>query len=82
MRKTVLTEEHLRLVAAIKRERERRGISQNELARRLQVSQPWVVRLEVGGRRLDVVELHALAKVIGFDAYALQREVWPNHKRR
>jgi transcriptional regulator with XRE-family HTH domain len=82
MRKTVWRNEHGRLIAAIRRERERRNISQTALARRLRVSQTWIMRLETGDRRLDVIELHDLAKAIGFDAYAIQREVWPNVKKR
>jgi len=49
-------------------ERERAGLSQAGLARKLGESQSWVARIENGRRlRVDVVEFLALAEAIGFD---------------
>jgi transcriptional regulator with XRE-family HTH domain len=63
---TIRTKRHKELVQILVEERKRRGITQVGLAEQLGVSQTWIVRLESGGRRLDVVEFMALAEVIGF----------------
>jgi DNA-binding XRE family transcriptional regulator len=63
---TIRTKRHQQLIEILVAERKRRGITQVGLAEQLGVSQTWIVRLESGGRRLDVVEFMALAEVIGF----------------
>jgi transcriptional regulator with XRE-family HTH domain len=63
---TIRTKRHKQLIDILVAERKRRGITQVNLAEQLGVSQTWIVRLESGGRRLDVVEFMALADVIGF----------------
>lgn len=47
--------------------RERRNISQQELADALDVSQPIVARIESGDRRLDVEEFQSIANALGLD---------------
>lgn len=47
------------------------GLTQVQLARRLGVYQSWIVRLESGERRVDVIEVLALADAIGFDPHEL-----------
>lgn len=52
------------------------GISQVELAKRLDKEQPFISRIERGERRIDVVEFFAIAKALGLDpANAYQRIV-------
>jgi DNA-binding XRE family transcriptional regulator len=63
---TIRTKRHKQLIEILVAERKRRGITQVGLAEQLGVSQTWIVRLESGSRRLDVVEFIALAEVIGF----------------
>lgn len=41
------------------------GLSQHELARRLKRSQSFIAKLEVGERRLDVVEFIEIARALG-----------------
>lgn len=41
------------------------GLSQQELARRLKRSQSFVAKLEVGERRVDVVEFIEIARALG-----------------
>jgi Helix-turn-helix domain len=56
------------LGAFIGSERRRAGLTQREVAARLGQSQGWLSRIECGPRqRIDVVELLALADVIGFN---------------
>jgi transcriptional regulator with XRE-family HTH domain len=63
---TIRTKRHKHLIEILVAERKKAGITQVSLAEQLGVSQTWIVRLESGGRRLDVVEFIALAEVIGF----------------
>jgi transcriptional regulator with XRE-family HTH domain len=56
------------LIEILVAERKKAGITQVDLARQLGVSQTWVVRLESGGRRVDVIEFMALSELIGFNA--------------
>ncbi len=41
------------------------GLSQHELARRLKRSQSFIAKLEVGERRVDVVEFIEIARALG-----------------
>lgn len=41
------------------------GLSQHDLARRLKRSQSFIAKLEVGERRLDVVEFIEIARALG-----------------
>ena len=43
------------------------GLSQQELARRLKRSQSFIAKLEVGERRVDVVEFIEIARALGKD---------------
>lgn len=53
------------LIAEILREqRESRGLRQSEIAERLGVPQSLVSRYESGERRIDLIELEAIAKAI------------------
>lgn len=55
--------------------RERAGMTQTELAKRLGEYQSFVARLESGQRRIDVVELIELASALDFDAPTMVRDV-------
>ena len=55
----------LLLVRLLAEMRERHGISQVELARRLEVDQPLVSKVERGVRRLDAVELMQWCRALG-----------------
>ena len=43
------------------------GLTQADLAERLNIHRSYVADIERGQRRIDVVELFALAEAIGFD---------------
>lgn len=72
---TIRTARHRQLVETLVTERKRAGITQVNLAEQLGVSQTWIVRLEGGGRRIDVVEFMALAEAIGFSPAKIIREL-------
>jgi transcriptional regulator with XRE-family HTH domain len=67
MPKSVFTEAYRALLDSLRSAREKAGASQSELARRLGVPQQFVSRVELGVRRLDVVEYYAVMKALGID---------------
>jgi transcriptional regulator with XRE-family HTH domain len=66
--KTLASKRHKALIALLIARRKAAGMTQTELADRLGEYQSFVVRLESGRRRVDVVEYLELAEVLGFDA--------------
>jgi transcriptional regulator with XRE-family HTH domain len=46
--------------------RKRKGLSQEELARRIKISRPTLAQIELGNRGLDILELDRLSKVLEF----------------
>jgi transcriptional regulator with XRE-family HTH domain len=64
-----------RLQELLVSERSTAGLSQEEVARRLQRPQSFVSKYETGERRLDTVELIEVAEAIGFDAHKLIDEL-------
>jgi transcriptional regulator with XRE-family HTH domain len=75
MRKSVHTSAYTvlrkRLVAA----RQAAGLSQQELAEKLNRPQSFVAKYEGGERRIDLVELLEIAAVLGADARRIMRAV-------
>jgi len=69
--KSVASPAHRALAAMLREVRAERGMSQTEVARALGVPQSFVSKYESGVRRLDLVELHALASAFGTDLTAL-----------
>jgi transcriptional regulator with XRE-family HTH domain len=55
--------------------REASGITQEELARRLDKPQSYVSKAELGERRLDVVEFLQFMRAIEGEPHALLREI-------
>ena len=60
------------------------GLSQKELALKLRHHQSFVARVESGERRIDVVELIALSRAVGFDPFEIleivEAATEPNHR--
>jgi transcriptional regulator with XRE-family HTH domain len=69
--RSIDTEAHRRLCAALKRLRARAGFTQSALAERLGERQAFVSEYERGQRRLDVLELRAIAVALGRPAKAV-----------
>ena len=67
MRKSVYSDAYKSAMLAHKAARQRAGLSQAELAKRLRRPQTFVSKYELGERRLDVVEFAAAAIAIGVD---------------
>ncbi len=75
MQKTLTTQRHKTLIGWLIEYREQAGITQAQLAKRLGEYQSFVARLESGQRRLDVIELLRLAKILGFDALTVLKQL-------
>lgn len=75
MPKTLRSPRHVRLIELLVEQRNRAGISQGELAARLERYQSVVSSFESGGRRVDVVELLDIAEIIGLDVHRLIDEL-------
>ena len=64
---TIRTKIHRQLVDFLIAQRQELGLSQMDLAARVKRSQTWVSRVELGGRRIDIVEFLLLARALEFD---------------
>ncbi|PKP85773.1 MAG: transcriptional regulator [Alphaproteobacteria bacterium HGW-Alphaproteobacteria-2] len=62
--KSLRTESHIALTAALTAARRDSGLTQQELAARLGRSQSFVAKIELGERRVEVVELVEIARIL------------------
>ena len=67
MSKTLGSKRHKALIAMLIEKREAKGMTQTELAEKLDQYQSFVARIESGQRRIDVIEYLDIAQAIGFD---------------
>jgi transcriptional regulator with XRE-family HTH domain len=67
LHKTLGSKRHRALIDLIIGRRKTIGLTQTEFAQRLGEYQSFVVRLESGERRVDVVEFVEIAEILGFD---------------
>jgi transcriptional regulator with XRE-family HTH domain len=65
MDKSIHTDEYAAILALLREAREAAGLTQVQLAARLGVTQSFVSKVEVGERRLDVVQLRTLCITLG-----------------
>ncbi|MCV9960286.1 helix-turn-helix transcriptional regulator [Pararhizobium sp. BT-229] len=77
MRKTIRSKGQIALVDLIIEKRKEAGLTQEDLAKALGQTQPWIAHLEGGERRIDVIEFVRLADAIGFDAVEELRRLIP-----
>jgi|HubBroStandDraft_1064217.scaffolds.fasta_scaffold568370_2 ribosome-binding protein aMBF1 (putative translation factor) len=67
MPRSLFTDAHVQVREHLKHARLDAGISQTELARRLGRPQQFISYIEMGERRVDVVEFYAIAQALGLD---------------
>lgn len=76
----VSSREYRTAIETLRAIREGKGVSQRELARRLNKPPSFVNKIELLERRLDIVEFMLIASALGFDPPQLldrlQRAVW------
>lgn len=77
--RTIHTKLHRDLVEFLAQERLAANLNQRALAHRLGLYQSWVAKTEAGQRRIDVVELFAIADAIGFDVVKLVKLLRDRH---
>ena len=65
--KSLRSARHRALCATLVAARKKSELSQHELARRLKTSQTVIARIEIGERRVDVVEFIDLARALKLD---------------
>lgn len=65
MEKSIFTEDYLVFLRCLRDARSRAGLTQVQLAERLDQTQSWVSKCERGERRLDVVEVRAFCRAMG-----------------
>lgn len=75
MRKSVHTRAYKELLERLVAARHAAGLSQQELAKKLNRPQSFVAKYEGGERRIDVVELLEIATVLGADAVRIMRTI-------
>lgn len=65
MEKSLFTREYAEAIRLLRRLRREKGLTQLELAERLQEKQAFVSKCELGGRRLDLLEVRAFCEALG-----------------
>lgn len=71
MPKTLRSRGHRALLAILVASRRDAGLTQAQLAERLGVVPSWVAKVEIGERRLDLVEFVTLARAMKVDPMVL-----------
>ncbi|MEU0794884.1 helix-turn-helix transcriptional regulator [Amycolatopsis sp. NPDC005961] len=71
MDKSIYSAEYQRLCALLRGLRLEAGLTQVQVAERLDEPQSFVSKYETGERRLDVVELHQVATALGTTLVAI-----------
>jgi transcriptional regulator with XRE-family HTH domain len=67
MSRTIQSPRHLALTEFLIEKRKKAGLTQSDVAKKLQRYQSFVATVEGGQRKIDVIELMAFAEAIGFD---------------
>ncbi|TLH66797.1 helix-turn-helix transcriptional regulator [Mycolicibacterium aubagnense] len=65
MEKSIYSEQYQQLCTLLRELRREAGLTQVDVAERLEVPQSFVSKYEIGERRLDVVELKHVAEALG-----------------
>lgn len=68
--------DYVLLIAALRRAREARGVSQRELGHRLGVHQSFVAKYETCERRLDVIELLRVCAALAVELRQVVPDPW------
>ena len=75
MEKSLFSPDAVVFLQLLRQTRERRGISQVELAARLDATQSFISKCERGERRLDILELRTWCKALGTSLTAFARQL-------
>lgn len=75
MPKSTFTEDYARLTRHLREVREASGMTQEQLAQKLDQGQSFVSKFERGERRLDVIELNEVCNAIGISLIDFLQEI-------
>ena len=75
MRKSTHTVEYSLLRERLVAMRQKAGLSQRDLARRIQVPHTWVAKVESGERRIDLIECGWFLASCGVDPFPVLKRV-------
>ena len=75
IRKSIHSPEHRALRELLVEARDKAGLTQDKLAKRLGPHQSFVAKYEGGERRLDVIEFITIARAIGTDPVRMLRSL-------
>jgi transcriptional regulator with XRE-family HTH domain len=67
MDKSIWTSEYAVLLELLREAREAAGLTQVELAEKIGQSQSFVSKIEIGERRLDLIQLRSICLTLGTD---------------
>lgn len=63
MSKAIYSKDHKHIVGQLKKARQEAGLEQEQVAKLLNKTQPYLSKIESGQRRIDVVQLKKFAKI-------------------
>jgi transcriptional regulator with XRE-family HTH domain len=75
MKKSVHTPEYARLRSLLRDARAKAGLSQRELAARLDVPHSWIAKVENGERRIDLIEFGWFLSACGVDPQSVSEKL-------
>jgi transcriptional regulator with XRE-family HTH domain len=78
--KSLRSPDHLHLIELLVAAREKAGLTQQQLADRLDRHQSFVAKYEGGERRIDVIEFVAIARALEADVPRMVRELMAKQK--
>ena len=69
MEKTIFTEANKELIGWLRSCREQKGLTMRDVAKKLDVSHSWIEKVELGDRRLDLVEYIRYCQILEVDPH-------------
>ena len=75
MRKSIHTAQHKQMLAILRQIRLEAGLTQTQLAERLNTDQTVISKIESGERRVDVIELREICKAVGITLEGFVRKL-------
>ena len=82
MDKTIYTREYAALLRLLVAHREKSGLTQTELAKKLNVTQSTISKFERGDRRLDLIQLRTICRHFGVSLQDFIRELEKSISKR
>jgi transcriptional regulator with XRE-family HTH domain len=73
--KTIHSKDYARCLELFRHVRERQGMTQEQLAERLGVTQSFVSKCERGERRIDAIELRSFCRAMGISLLSFVAEL-------